>query len=79
MQYEVAGVPDTLDLPLFTCLLTDADPAALADLVPGSRTLRMSTVLTAPVLLDLLGCSGVAVEDAVIEQLPSQCCGGCGG
>jgi hypothetical protein len=79
MQYEVTGVPDTLDLSLFTCLLTDADPAALADLVPDSRTLRMSTVLTAPALLGLLGRSGVAVDDAVVRQLPSHCSGGCGG
>ncbi|WP_133477575.1 hypothetical protein [Cognatilysobacter segetis] len=79
MQYEIAGVPATLDLPLFTQLITDADPAAVVDLAPGTRTLRMSTVLGTHAVLDALGRTGVDVASTEVDQLPSQCCGGCGG
>ena len=79
MQYEIAGVPGTLDLPLFTRLMTDADPAAVVDLAPGTRTLRMSTVLGTHAVLDVLGRTGVDAGSTVVEQLPSQCCGGCSG
>lgn len=79
MQYEIAGVPDTLDLPLFTRLITDADPAAVVDLTGDARTLRMSTVLGTHAVLDVLGRTGVAVRVDDLETVPSNCCGGCGG
>ncbi|TZF90483.1 hypothetical protein [Cognatilysobacter lacus] len=79
MQYEIAGVPTTLDLPLLTRLITEADPAALVDVAPDTQKLRASTMLDAPELLDVLVRAGAAVEGVVVDRLPSQCCGGCGG
>ena len=79
MQYEIAGVPGTLDLTLFTHLLTDADPAAVVDLAPDTRTLRISTSLDAHSVLDALRRTGIDVAAMAVDTLPSQCCGGCGG
>lgn len=79
MQYEVASMPMTLDLPLFDRLITDADPAAIVDLTPDTRTLRMSTVLGTHAVIDALGRSGVQARADDIEIIPSNCCGGCGG
>jgi hypothetical protein len=79
MQYEIADVPGTLDLPLFMRLMTDADPAAVVDLAPGTRTLRMSTILGTHAVIDVLGRIGIEVDSTAVDQLPSQCCGGCGG
>jgi len=79
MQYEIASVPTTLDLPLFNRLITDVDPAALVDLTADTRTLRMSTVLGTHALLDVLGRSGLDARVADVETVPSTCCGGCGG
>lgn len=79
MQYEIASVPATLDLPLFNRLMTDADPAAVVDLTPQTRTLRMSTSLGTHAVLDVLGRSGVDVQANDVETVPSNCCGGCGG
>lgn len=79
MQYEIASVPTTLDLPLFSRLITDADPAAVVDLTPDTRTLRMSTLLDTDAVLDVLGRSGVDARGTDVETLPSTCCGGCGG
>jgi hypothetical protein len=79
MQYEIADVPATLDLALFNRLITDADPAAMVDLAPATRTLRMSTQLGTHAVLDVLGQSGVTVRESDVGTVPSTCCGGCGG
>lgn len=79
MQYEIADVPATLDFARFTRLLIDADPAAVVDRAPVSGRLRMSTMLDVHAIATLLGNAGAAMVVASIEQLPSNCCGGCSG
>jgi hypothetical protein len=79
MQYEIARVPVTLDLPLFNRLITDADPSAVVDLTEDTRTLRMSTMLGTHAVIDVLGRTGIEVRADDVETLPSTCCGGCGG
>lgn len=55
------------------------DPAALMDMDAGSHTVRISTSATRNELLAFLGPMGLADNPADLVQLPSECCGGCGG
>jgi len=59
--------------------LAAVDPSVLFDLAANGQSVRISTVATAQELLDCLHAAGVdaAIDD--IAQLPSVCCGGCGG
>ena len=59
--------------------LRSADPSAIADVDCGRAILRVESWLEAGELLVLLRASGLPLDRAQIVQLPSICCGGCGG
>jgi hypothetical protein len=59
--------------------LAALDPAALVDLDASGCTIRMATVLTRMELLSCLEAAGLPPEPSRLRQLPSVCCGGCGG
>ncbi|MEO6800878.1 MAG: hypothetical protein ABI178_13150 [Rhodanobacter sp.] len=58
--------------------LFDVDPAAVVDL-DASGQLRISAAVTAVDLIDVLQQAGYPLAPAQVVQLPSICCGGCGG
>lgn len=55
------------------------DPASIVDLDPGSGALRISTSVGEAELGSILLQAGYALSPGQLEQIPSQCCGGCGG
>lgn len=55
------------------------DPAALADIQPGTSTIRVSATLELHELVDLMHSVGLRLALDDIERVPSICCGGCSG
>ena len=56
-----------------------ADPAALVDIDPTGRMLRIATSVDAVQLLGAMRKAGYPVKEDQLERVPSECCGGCGG
>lgn len=69
-------VPDVAAIDELVCAV---DPAALVDVDPEGRRLRVAAVVSGPELLDLLDRAGWPVAPERLERVPSECCGGCGG
>jgi hypothetical protein len=59
--------------------LAALDPSALLDLDASGRTIRISTLATQGELLACLHAAGTRDPLQHLLQLPSDCCGGCGG
>lgn len=78
MEFRI-DLPSTPDLDRVAHLLRDEDPAAVFDAAPGSLGVRLSTVLNANEVQDVFARAGQPLQAAQIRQLPSVCCGGCGG
>ncbi|MEO5835489.1 MAG: hypothetical protein ABIQ20_02205 [Thermomonas sp.] len=55
------------------------DPAALVDIDPATGALRVNASMSADDLTTALGRTGQASDGLLVMQLPSNCCGGCGG
>lgn len=79
MQYEISRAAGLPDAAAFESLLRAVDAAALVDRDPASGALRVSSVVAAAELSELLGRAGYELPATQITRLPSQCCGGCGG
>lgn len=67
---DVGGIEDAL---------LGIDPAAQVDFAAVPSTLRVATSLDARQLVDVLAQAGHPVAPGEVTQLPSTCCGGCGG
>jgi hypothetical protein len=67
------------DLSALDRAIAGLDPAALVDVDAGGRTIRMATVLTRDELLSCMQAAGLPADSSRLRQLPSICCGGCGG
>ena len=59
--------------------LFDVDPTAVVDLDMSGLVLRVSASATAADLVEVLRQLGWPVMPEQVVQLPSICCGGCGG
>lgn len=59
--------------------LFDVDPTAVVDLDMSGLVLRVSASATAADLIEVLRQLGWPVAPQQVVQLPSICCGGCGG
>ncbi|OHE82507.1 hypothetical protein [Rhodanobacter soli] len=59
--------------------LFDIDPTAVVDLDMSGLVLRVSASATAADLVEVLRQVGWPVAPEQVVQLPSICCGGCGG
>ena len=55
------------------------DSSALVDVDPAGKILRVSTWFDADRLVSLIRQAGYPVDPLQVTQLPSVCCGGCGG
>ena len=67
------------DLSAISQAITTLDPSAVLDLDASGRTVRIAAVLPLDELLACLDAAGAADASRHLVQLPSDCCGGCGG
>lgn len=79
MEFHIA-LTDTSPAPgIIQDALFDVDPAAVVDLDMSGLVMRISSSVEAPDLVQVLRQTGWEVGLKQIVQLPSICCGGCGG
>lgn len=79
MEFHIACDAAMPDIGVIEDAVLEQDPAAVVDLDAAGRTVRVATWIESPELLELLGGAGWAIREDRIVQLPSVCCGGCGG
>ena len=79
MQYRIDIASQKPDLLTIQQALYQADPAAIVDMDRVASQLRISTWLSTPELAKVVDASGFSVCAEDVQQLPSECCGGCGG
>ncbi|MBP6078562.1 MAG: hypothetical protein KA505_07125 [Xanthomonadales bacterium] len=79
MEFRISLAGATPDLAKIEPILRHIDPAATLDLDAASNTLRVSGIFGAAELPALLNQAGLRLDHHQIKQLPSVCCGGCGG
>ena len=79
MQFRIETSRPVPDLRRLEDALLAVDPAALVDMDVAGVNLRVASVLGADELWRLVSAAGCAVERARIVDVPSGCCGGCGG
>jgi hypothetical protein len=79
MEFHVDGLPVTADMAAIADAIYSIDPAALVDIDPATGALRVSAALNANDLTAAIGTTGQEVGGILVMQLPSHCCGGCGG
>ncbi len=79
MEFHVDGLPATADMAAITDAICNIDPAALVDLDPATGAMRVNAALNANDLTTAIGTTGQEVGGLLVMQLPSHCCGGCGG
>lgn len=79
MQFRIDITGATPDIGAIEQAIGTVDPAALVDIDAAGRTLRVAAAVDAAQLLGLIGQAGYAVATAQLQQVPSECCGGCGG
>ncbi len=79
MQFNVLFTHSNIDVEAVERLLQQMDPAGLVDVDRLNRRLRISTYISGAELLDLMDKAGTPIHASQIEQIPSVCCGGCGG
>ncbi len=79
MQYTIATSSAQVDLSVVQRAIDDVDPAAIVDIDSTGGTMRISTAIGSAELLALLNGVGYPLSAGALEQVPSQCCGGCSG
>jgi hypothetical protein len=79
MEFHIAltdGAPDPAQV---QDAMFGVDPMAVVDLDMSGLVMRISSSTTALDLIEVLRHVGWTVAPAQVVQLPSICCGGCGG
>jgi len=79
MQFRIHTPGAAPDLDAVENALLSVDPAALVDIEPATRTLRIAATVHDSELLAVMSRAGMPVTLEQIEHVPSECCGGCGG
>lgn len=79
MEFHIKTRGVKPDLDAINSALLDVDPMAVADIGPEGASLRIAVELGSPELLALLTRAGYPVDWRQLEQVPSVCCGACGG
>ncbi|MBB1060819.1 hypothetical protein [Marilutibacter spongiae] len=78
MQF-ILRTRDDHDLARIAHALVEIDPAAFCDRDPAGHAIRIATAATHSELRACLTGIGMQADAGVLFQLPSECCGGCGG
>lgn len=79
MEFHIKTQGVKPDLDAINGALLEIDPMAVADLDPVDASLRVAVELSSPELIALLTRTGYPVDWRQLEQVPSVCCGACGG
>jgi hypothetical protein len=79
MQFKIRITGLKPDVDVIEQALRAVDPAALVDIDQTGQILRVAASIEPPHLLGLMGQVGYPVAQEQLEQVPSECCGGCGG
>ncbi len=79
MEFQVKLAHPIADLAIIEDAIRAFDPAAQIDIDRPGRILRVAASIEASGLVILLKDAGCPVDPLQIVQLPSICCGGCGG
>ncbi len=79
MEFHIKTRGVKPDLDAINDALVAIDPMAVADIDPADASLRVAVELGSPELLALLTRVGYPVDWTQLEQVPSVCCGACGG
>jgi hypothetical protein len=79
MEFHIALTDAAPDPAVVQDALFNVDPAAVADLDMSGLVLRVSASATTADLVEVLRQVGWPVALEQVVQLPSICCGGCGG
>lgn len=79
MEFHIKTRGVKPDLDAINDALIEVDPMAVADIDPEDASLRVAVELSSPELIALLMRAGYPVDWRQLEQVPSLCCGACGG
>lgn len=79
MQFSLRIHDHTPDMAAIERELAILDPAALVDIDARGQAVRIATSATETELRNCLELAGMPAELHDLTQLPSECCGGCGG
>jgi hypothetical protein len=79
MEYHIDMAGVETDLRAIEDVLYDLDPAVIVAMARDGNTLRLTTYIPMTDLLGLIRQAGCRVEPHQVVELPSICCGGCGG
>ena len=79
MEFHVRLTHPIADLATIEDAIQTFDPAAQIDIDKLGQNLRVAAFVEASELVSLLNRAGYQVNPLQVVQLPSICCGGCGG
>ncbi len=79
MEFHIALTDGSPDPHVIQDALFDVDPAGVVDLDMSGLVLRISSSATAADVVEVICRAGWEVAPEQVVQLPSICCGGCGG
>lgn len=79
MEFHIRLTRPMPDLGVIEDAIRAVDPSAQVDIDPVDRKLRVATCCDSNQLVALMGEAGYPVDPLHVIQLPSTCCGGCGG
>lgn len=79
MEFHIALVEGSPATEVVQDALFDVDPSAVVDLDMSGLVMRISASTTAEDVLAVLQNTGWPASEKDLVQLPSICCGGCGG
>lgn len=79
MEFHIDTTHINVNPTVVQAMLWQIDPASIVHLDSGGRQLRVSVESDARELLAMLHRIDLAVNAGDITQVPSICCGGCGG
>lgn len=79
MEYHIDMSGAKPDLRAIEDALYDLDPAVVVAMGRDGSTLKIATYIPMTDLLGLMQQAGSQVELQQVVELPSICCGGCGG
>lgn len=79
MEFHITLKQPVADLGAIENAIRNVDPAAQIDIDKRTQNLRVAAHIDATELASVLNRAGYPVQPLQVVQLPSGCCGGCGG
>lgn len=79
MEFHIKLDAASADVDTVRDALQAVDPAAVVDIDSSGQLLRVAAAVDSAELLSVIRQAGYAVDADRVTQVPSVCCGGCGG